>query len=177
MAYAWSVFPSRSCASVAFPGFDLSVVLHQAGALETLDDARERPTGVDLGKLVMVADQHHLRARQVRVVDEAREFAGTDHRRLIHDNHRVAVQHDAAVVEVAQQPVESHRRNLRIVLEVGGGSRRQGAADDLIARSVPGVASSGEGGGLTAARDTLNRVDTGAGGGELADHADLLARQ
>jgi len=73
----------------SFPGVVLAAVLGELDRLETHGEGGEGAAGVDLGELVMVADEDDLGAVSVGVVEETGQLAGADHGRFVDHDHPV----------------------------------------------------------------------------------------
>ena len=72
---------------LAFPVGVLASVLVEFDRAEAGGQAGEGAAGVDLGELVVVADEHDFGVGGVGVVEEFGELAGTDDRGLVdHDD-------------------------------------------------------------------------------------------
>ena len=83
---------------LAFPGFALAAVLFQPDRRQPLRQPAQQAAGVDRGQLAVVADQHDLRPRLRRVLQQHRELAGADHAGLI--DHQDVVAAERIVVEL-----------------------------------------------------------------------------
>jgi hypothetical protein len=92
------------------PGLDLPAVDGQLGGTEAEAQGAEAATGGDGGELAVVADQHHLGPRPLRMTKQRGELSGADHGRLVHHQHRPAVQPRPASLDVQQQPI--HRAGI-----------------------------------------------------------------
>ena len=73
------------------PGLDLPPVHGQLGGAQSEPEGAEAATGGDGGELAVVADQHHLGPRPLRMAEQGGELAGADHGGLVHHQHRPAV--------------------------------------------------------------------------------------
>ena len=148
---------------VAFPRLPLAAVVGQLNDRQPVDQPAEHPADVDLGQLVVVADQDELCAAPLGVVEEAGELAGAHHAGLV-DDEDAAVREAtcrAGAVEGGQQRVDGVAVDPGAGVQLGGGAGGERAADHADAAGLPGVAGGVE-------REGLARAS-------LADH-DLHAR-
>ena len=72
---------------VPFDRILLATVLDELDCAEPFAEAGERAAGFDLGELARITDQHDLGVGVVGVVEEPGEFAGSDHRGFVRDDH------------------------------------------------------------------------------------------
>jgi hypothetical protein len=86
---------------LALPGVQLPPVLGQLRGAQAEAEGAEAAASVDRGELPVVADQDHLGAIALRVLEKAGELPGADHAGLVHHQHRPRVQPLAAAPVVA----------------------------------------------------------------------------
>ncbi len=164
------------CEGLAFDRVLLATVLDEFHRAEPLGEPGEDSSGFDLGELTRIPHQDDLRVRVVGVVEEPSELAGADHRGLIRDDHGPSREAGGVgPVEVDQEPVESDRRDLAVVLELSSGAGRERAADHGVPGVVPGLVCCGEGVGLARACGADHDRDRRAVSGERLDHRSLLS--
>lgn len=102
----------------------------------------EQPAGVDLRELMVVADEHDLRASSGGVIEDGDELARADHAGLV--NHKDATGGEPASDSVGTFKVRQQRMNGRggdasAGFELGGCSRGQDRADDTATRALPSL--------------------------------------
>ena len=98
----------------------LAAVLDQFDRVEIAGQGGEGAAGVDLGQLVGVADQYHFGVGPFRQGEEAVQFAGADHPRLVDDQHRPPRQAaaGAGAAGVDEEPVDGLRGDPGAALEL-----------------------------------------------------------
>jgi hypothetical protein len=114
------------------PGLDLAAVDGQLGCAEAQPEGAEAAASGDGGELAVVADQHHLGPRPLGMAQQGGEFARADHGRLVHHQHRSAVQLGPATLKVEQQPVDRPCVGEAFVGQADGGDPGRGAAEDPV---------------------------------------------
>jgi len=168
---------AQLCECRSLPVLDLSAVGREPRSAERAVDRAEGAASFNLGELTRVADQDHLCASSVCVIEEAKKLAGADHGRLVDDDHVAIVDHRVTAIESNQKPVERARRNTRRLLETGCRPRGQRASAHLESGCRPRVRRGRERRGLPRTRDTLDDVDTRPRAAHHADHPGLLLAQ
>jgi hypothetical protein len=88
------------------PRFDLPAIHHKLGRTKAQAQGAKAAASLDRGELAVVTDQHHLGPRPLRMTEQRRELSGGDHGRLVHHQHRPAVQLRPTTLELEQQPVD-----------------------------------------------------------------------
>jgi hypothetical protein len=66
------------------PGLHLPPIDGQLAGAQAQAQGAEAAAGLDRGELAVVADQHHLGARPLRMLQQGGELAGGDHGGLVH---------------------------------------------------------------------------------------------
>ncbi len=79
--------------------------------------------------------------------------------------------------DAGEEAVDGGGGDAGVVLKLLGGACGERAADDPVARCLPGVAGGVQGEGLAGAGNAFDDVDTGAGATDRAHHRLLLAAQ
>jgi hypothetical protein len=69
-------------------------------------EGSERAAGVDLGQLARIADQHHLGARPISMVEQHVQLAGAHHRRFVDDHDIPVTQRQLAAVPADVQKID-----------------------------------------------------------------------
>jgi hypothetical protein len=87
---------------LALPRLGLPAVLGQRGRAEPQPEPPEPAACLDRGELLVVTHQHDLGARLGGVVQQPCEFAGAEHPRLVHHQHRPGVQHPLTLAIIAR---------------------------------------------------------------------------
>jgi hypothetical protein len=105
---------------------------------------------------------------------EGGELSGGDHGRLVHHQHRPAVQLDPATLEVQQQPVDGARISEAFLGQTDGGDPGRGGAQDLVAVQLEGLPGQPERPGLAAARPADHHGHAGTAPAEVLDHRLLV---
>jgi hypothetical protein len=151
----------------------LAAVLAEHDGALALDDPSEESAGADCGKLVRIADQDCLPVSPLDQCKHGRENARLRHRSLVDDDDGPVGQATFAT-GVLEQPMQSHRRDAGLVLELLGGDTGRGRAEDLdahVGKDVPdGVGRCR----LTCAREANDADHAALARRDLPDHPLLL---
>src|SRR5690606_37754123 len=91
---------SKLSEGVAFPVLALSSVLGELDRSDAVSEPVEDATGVDLGKLSWIADEHDLGSGAGGLVEEGGEGSGPGHTGLVDHQHGPVVEVLVAGVEV-----------------------------------------------------------------------------
>ncbi len=156
-----------------FPFAALPAILMEMHAAEAVIEAAQKPTGVDFGKLLGVANEHDLGACQLRGSQERFERSGSRHARFVDDQHGSWSELRAAR-EVSAERCDRVRRDPGGGFELTGGLGGDGAADHAAASELPCFAGCREGGRLARSRRCDHHVDAPTGRREDADHRPLF---
>ena len=156
---------------VTFPRFPLASVFGESDRRDAFTETTEEPSGVDLGKLARIADEHDLGVRGRGVVEHSCELASADHSRFVDDKDRVGREGSAfAMIEVGEKTGDGVARNAGGGFEFGGGASGERGSDDEMSGALPGVAGGVEAEGLAGSRRGDHDVDRTSRGGERGDH-------
>jgi YD repeat-containing protein len=174
---------------VAFPRLVLAAVLGQHAGAKPQPQTPKAAAGVDRRELAVVADQHHLRARLVGVVEQAGELAAADHAGLVHHQHRPRVQHRldrimpaarpslaraGGLVQLDQEPVDGGDLLEPLGLKTRGGDPRGRSTHHPVAVQGEGVAGDAERERLASAGLADHHRHPGAAAAQVANHAGLV---
>jgi hypothetical protein len=121
------------------PRLHLPPIDGQLAGAQPQAQGAEAIAGGDGGELPVIPDQHHLRARPIRVAEEGGELAGGDHGGLVHHQHRPAIQLRPPTLEVELQPVDGAGVGEAFVGQPDGGDPGRGRAEDLVAVQLEGL--------------------------------------
>ena len=170
---ACSTDPWRSSARRdPFPGLVLTDVGSQAHGGEPVGEGPEETSGVDLGHLVVVADQDQFPCRLFDQVADRSQLAGSHHGGFVNHHHSPG----GETTGVARLGEESSQRggwDPGGGFETGGCLRCERRTHDRGAREYGEVADHSHHRGLAGAGRTDPDLDAVAGGGEPPDHVNL----
>jgi hypothetical protein len=89
------------------------------------------PVSIDGGQLPVVADHDHLASGPIGMLEQASEFAGADHGRLVYYHDTVTIEPFGPAAELAKQTVDRGSRRVGLALQLAGGRPGRRGADDL----------------------------------------------
>ncbi len=144
---------------LAFPRHLLSPVFGERDDRVSVFKRTEHTPGVDLGKLLGVADEDDLRSRRCRLVDQWREGSGADHACFVDDEHRLGVEPIVVAAQVDLEHRDGGRADTRTGLELVRGSGGERAADDAVAGVSPCLSRGVEAERFAGARPGDHHVD------------------
>jgi hypothetical protein len=154
----------------------LAAVLGQFGVATPAGEGGEQPSGVDLGELLRVTDEHELAARSCGVAQQPDDPPAAQHPCLVDDDHAASVERAPAGVEVGEELVRRVGDDPGARLKVSGGPCRQRATRHRVASCMPGGAGGVEGEGLAGAGVPDDQAH-GVAAGQVAHRSALLAAE
>ena len=158
---------------VALPAGDLAAVLLKSDRARAALERAERASGLELGQLPVIADEHELAARRRNVIEHPRELTCAEHPRLVEDQD-AAISQSVPAVKVHEQRMHARAVDARAELELASGPPRHSCTQHRDPGRLPRLPSSRQGKRLARPGTTAHDHERLRAVGDPADHPGLL---